>query len=323
LRRNKSGGSIFAGKDFRRVEQSTEGLAMVRTLTAFLLISAVAGGPAFAQRDFSNVEIKTQEVVPGIHMLEGAGGNIGLSVGPDGAFVIDDQFAPLAPKIMAAIKAIDKRPIGFVLNTHWHGDHTGGNEAFGASGARIVAHDNVRKRLKEGLKRETSETPPAPAGALPVVTFSAEAGFYWNGRDIRVRHLANAHTDGDAIVHFRDANVIHTGDIYFNGGYPFIDLASGGTLDGAIAAQEAILALCDDATKIIPGHGALSNKAELAAYLAMLKDVRARIAALIAQGLSEEQAIKADPLNDLNGKWGAGFINGEAMVKSAYRSLKK
>lgn len=208
-------------------------------------------------------------------------------------------------------------------NTHWHGDHTGGNEAFGAAGAHIVAHDNVRTRLKEGLKRETSETRPAPGGALPVVTFSEEVSFYWNGRDIRVIHLADAHTDGDAIIHFRDTNVIHSGDIYFNGGYPYVDLQSGGSFDGLIAAQEAILSLCDDATKIIPGHGPLSSKAVLGPYVAMLKDVRARIAALIAEGLSEEAVVKADPLKDLNATWGTGFINGESLTRTVYMSLKR
>ena len=289
----------------------------------FALSLALLAAPALAQRDFSKVEIKATEVAAGVYMLEGAGGNIGLSVGADGAFVIDDQFAPLAPKIMAAIKAFDDRPVEFVLNTHWHGDHTGGNEAFGLAGAHIVAHDNVRRRLKEGLKRETSETPPAPEGALPVVTFSDQVSFYWNGRDIRVIHLDDAHTDGDAIIHFRDANVIHTGDIYFNGGYPYIDLQSGGAFDGLIAAQDAILSLCDDKTVIIPGHGPVSSKAVMGPYVAMLKDVRARIAALIAQGLTEDQAVKADPLKDLNETWGKGFITGEALTRTVYKSLKR
>lgn len=289
-------------------------LALCLTLTA---------APALAQRDFSNVEIKATAVTAGLYMLEGAGGNIGLSVGPDGAFVIDDQFAPLSDKIMAAIKAINAAPVEFVLNTHWHGDHTGGNEAFGAAGAHIVAHDNVRKRLKEGLKRETSQTPPAPEGALPVVTFSDQVSFYWNGRDIRVIHLKDAHTDGDAIIHFRDADVIHTGDIYFNGGYPYVDLQSGGTFDGLIAAQEKILALCTDRTVIIPGHGPLSSKAVLAPYVAMLKDVRKRIAALIAQGMTEDQIVKADPLKDLNPTWGTGFINGEALTRTVVKSLTR
>ncbi len=290
---------------------------------ALLAAAFLTATPAVAQRDFSKVEIKATEVVPGLYMLEGAGGNIGLSVGADGAFVIDDQFAPLADKILAAIKTIDARPVEFVVNTHWHGDHTGGNQALGEAGARIVAHDNVRKRLKEGLKDGIAKAAPAPAGALPVITFNEEVSFYWNGRDIRIVHLKDAHTDGDAIIHFRDANVIHTGDIYFNGGYPFIDLASGGTFDGLIAAQEKILALCDDQTKIIPGHGPLSSKAILGPYVAMLKDVRARIAALIADGLTEDQVVKADPLKDLNATWGKGFINGETLTRAAYQSLKQ
>ena len=291
-------------------------------LFAAALAAALFAGPTLAQRDFSKVEITSEEVVPGVYMLQGSGGNIGLSVGADGAFVIDDQFAPLSDKIMAVIKAIDAKPVSFVVNTHWHGDHTGGNEAFGQAGAHIVAHDNVRTRLKAGLNHQFGDIAPAPDGALPVVTFSDEVSFYWNGRDIRVIHLTRAHTDGDAIIHFRDANVIHTGDIHFNGGYPYIDLQSGGTFDGLIAAQEKILSLCDDETKIIPGHGPLSSKAVLAPYVAMLKDVRARIAALIAEGLTEDQVVKADPLKDLNETWGKGFISGEALTRTAYKSLK-
>ncbi|MEK7266723.1 MAG: MBL fold metallo-hydrolase [Pseudomonadota bacterium] len=295
---------------------------MRKALAAIVALTPLAS-PAIAQLDFSKVEIKTTPVAPGVYMLEGVGGNIGLSVGPDGAFVIDDQFAPLSGKILAAISAVSDQPVKFVLDTHWHGDHTDGNEAFHDAGAIIVAQDNARKRLKDGLKRESGDTPPAPAGALPVITFSDEVSFYWNGHDIRVRHLAPAHTDGDAIVYFETANVIHMGDIFFNGGYPYIDLDSGGSLDGVIAAQEAALALSNNETKIIPGHGALSTKAELSATLAMLKDVRARVLALIEQGKSEDAAVKADPLKDLNAKWGGGFINGEAMTRTAFQSLSK
>lgn len=276
---------------------------------------------AAAQRDFSDVEIKTVLVTPGVYMLEGAGGNIGLSIGPDGAFVIDDQFAPLSAKIRAAIAQVSADPVRFVVNTHWHGDHTGGNEAFGASGAVIVAHDNVRQRLKEGLKRGESEIPPAPAGALPVITFKDEVTFHWNGDIVRVRHPAPAHTDGDAIVYFEKANLVHMGDIYFNGRYPFIDIESGGGLDGYIAAQETVLAKINDATKIIPGHGPLASKAELAETLSMLRTVRARIKTLIDQGLDEEAVAKAEPLKDLDAKWAWNFISGEAMTRAAYRSL--
>ncbi len=294
----------------------------MRTSLAAAAILFASAAPALAQRDFSAVEIKTISVAPGIYMLEGAGGNIGLSVGPDGAFVIDDQYAPVSGKILEAIAKVSDKKVKFVLNTHWHEDHTGGNEAFSNSGAIIVAHDNVRKRLKEGLKTARYETPPAPVAALPVITFSDEASFYWNGHEIRVRHPARAHTDGDAIVYFETANVVHMGDIFFNIGYPFIDLDSGGDLDGVIAAHETVLAAIDNDTKIIPGHGPLATKSDLAAHVAMLKDVRARIAALIGKGLDEEAVVKADPLKDLNPKWGASFINGEEMTRTAYRSLK-
>ena len=290
-------------------------------LAAGLLVALPSA--ALAQRDFSKVEITAVEAAPGVYMLQGAGGNMGLSVGPDGAFLVDDQFAPLSGKIAAAIEKVSKKPVRFIVNTHWHGDHTGGNEAFGAKDAIIVAHDNVRKRLKDGLKRENSETPPAAAGALPVITFAASATFYWNGQDIEIRHPDPAHTDGDAIVRFSPANVIHMGDTFFNGGFPYIDLESGGDLDGLIAAQEWALAVIDEETKVIPGHGGLSSKADLERYVAMLKDVRTRIQALIDSGLDEQAAIKADPLKDLSDEWGAGFINAEAMTRAAYRSLSK
>ena len=293
----------------------------MKSRLAVLALLSLVSSPALAQRDFSGVEIKATPVTAGIYMLEGAGGNIGLSVGADGAFVIDDQYAPLSEKIMAAIAKVSDKPVAFVLNTHWHGDHTGGNEAFGAKGAILVAHDNARKRLKEGLKRETGETPPAPAGALPVVTFSDEVSFYWNGHDIRVRHPAPAHTDGDAIVYFETANVIHMGDVFFNGLYPFIDLESGGGLDGYIAAQEAALAASNPETKIIPGHGPLASRADLAAQKEMLKEVRARVLALIEDGRDEAAVVKAAPLKDLDKKWSWEFINGEAMTRAAYRSL--
>jgi glyoxylase-like metal-dependent hydrolase (beta-lactamase superfamily II) len=301
---------------------------MLRSVSA-LFVLAVAATPAAAQPDWSSVEVKATKVVDGLFMLEGAGGNIGLSTGADGAFVIDDQYAPLSEKIVAAVKQQTDQPIAFVLNTHWHGDHTGGNEALGATGAFIVAHDNVRKRLKEGLTRSegsilgAQETPGAPPGALPVITFSERTTFYWNGREIHVFHPAPAHTDGDAIVHFRDANVVHMGDVFFNGNYPFIDLDSGGDLDGYIAAQEAVLALADKKTKIIPGHGPLASRKDLQDTVDMLKNVRARIQALIDAGKSEDEVIAAKPLADLDADWTWSFIDGEKMTRTAYRSLSK
>lgn len=286
---------------------------MHRAYSAAFAALCLSAAPALAQRDFSAVEIKVTEVTDGIYMLEGSGGNIGLSVGEDGAFLIDDQFAPLSDKIMAAIKTVTDKPVEFVLNTHHHGDHTGGNEAFGETGAYIVAHDSVRARLAAA-----DDTPDA---ALPVITFSESATFYRNGQEIHVFHPDNAHTDGDAIVYFRDANVVHMGDVFFSRRYPFIDVSSGGDIDGFISALEATAAMVDDDVKIIPGHGALSTKADIAATAAMLKEVRNRVQALIDQGLDEDAAAAADPLADLNEEWGWRFIDGERMTRAAYQTL--
>lgn len=295
---------------------------MIKKIAAIGTAAIATLGVSAAQNNFENVEITTTNVADGIYMLEGAGGNIGLSTGADGAFVIDDQFAPLTDKIKAAIAGVTDDPVEFLVNTHWHGDHTGGNEAFGDSGAHIVAHDNVRKRLKEGLTRASGRTtPPAPDAALPVITFSHSMSFHWNGDHVKVWHPENAHTDGDAILYFKNANVVHMGDVFFNGSYPFVDIESGGDLDGYIAAHEKVLGKIDDETKIIPGHGPLADKADLQRTTDMLKDVRGRIQALIDDGMDADAAVAADPLNDLNGDWGQGFINGERMVRSAHASL--
>jgi len=208
----------------------------MRTIALMSLLGVVAAMPALAQ-DFDAVEIRTTDLGGGIYMLQGAGGNLGLSVGEDGVFLIDDDYAPLAEKIREAIAVVTDQPVGFLINTHWHGDHTGGNENLGSAGVTIFAHDNVRARLLgQG----------APAVALPVVTFNDTTTFHMNGQTIHVFHAAAAHTDGDALIHFREADVIHMGDTYFNGFYPFIDVASGGSLDGTLAAADQALALADD-----------------------------------------------------------------------------
>jgi len=284
-------------------------------LNMTIAAAAALATPALAQRDFSSVEITTTEVSDGIYMLEGAGGNIGLSVGDNGAFVIDDQFAPLSEKIMAAIRSVTDKPVEFVLNTHHHGDHTGGNEAFGEAGAYIVAHDNVRKRL--------NDNDDIAGVALPVITFSESATFHRNGQEIHVFHPDNAHTDGDAIVFFRTANVVHMGDVFFAQRYPYIDIGSGGGINGYIAALETAAALMDAETKVIPGHGPLSAKTDIEATAAMLKDVRTRVQALIDEGLDEDAAAAADPLADLNDDWGWAFIDGERMTRAAYQSLSQ
>ena len=279
------------------------------------VVSASLSVAAFAQDRFADVEIKTTEVVDDIYMLEGAGGNIGLCVGEDGPFVIDDQFAPLAEKILAAIGSVTDRRVRYVLNTHHHGDHTGGNEPMSGAGATIVAHENVRKRIEEAGDRDEA--------ALPVITFSESVTFHWNGHEILVRHVPPAHTDGDSIVFFVDANVVHMGDVFFNGAFPYVDLGGGGDLDGYIAAQETVLSVIDDETKIIPGHGPMATKADLQKINDMIKDVRTRIQAAIDEGKSEDETVEADPLADLSEQYGQGFIDGERITRIAYQSLTR
>lgn len=296
-------------------------MTLTRTL-AFTLALACAL-PVAAQQDFSKVEIKTEKLNDTTWMLTGAGGNLGLSVGPDGVFLIDDQYAPMTPKITAAIKAITDKPVKFVVNTHWHGDHTGGNENFGKAGAIIVAHDNVRKRMstEQVLAFFNMKVPPSPKEALPVITFGVDTTFHLNGDEIHVFHVPNAHTDGDAIVYFRKGNIIHMGDLYFNGLYPFIDSASGGKIDGVIAAVDRALALADDKTRIIPGHGPLSNKAELKAYRDMLATVAGRVKAQIAAGKKLEEIVAAKPTADYDAKWGGGFIKPDKWAELVVRNL--
>jgi len=287
---------------------------------------AVSSVLAFAQQaDFDAVEIKAEKVKGGIYMLTGQGGNMGLSVGQDSTFLIDDQYAPLSGKIEAAIAEIADSPVEFLINTHWHGDHTGGNEAFGSAGAVIVAHDNVRKRLNEGLVSRLRNTTiePAPGAALPVITFSEDVSFHLNGEEIHIFHIANAHTDGDAVVHFKTSNVLHTGDLFFNGLYPFIDPESGGHIDGMIAAQQQLLDLIDDDTRIIPGHGPLATKADLAAARDLLIEIRRRIQAEIDAGKSMAQVVADRPLADLDETYAppGSFLSGDLLTRLAYMML--
>lgn len=266
--------------------------------------------PVIAQQDFSTVEIETTELSGGVYMLTGRGGNIGVSVGDDGVFVIDDQFAPLSEKILASIGKLSDKPVSYVINTHWHGDHTGGNENFGAAGAVVVAHENVRERMstKQFMKAFGREVPASPDTALPVVTFSDSVNFYFNETQIQVMHIPLAHTDGDSMVLFTEANVLHMGDTFFNGFFPFIDTSSGGSLEGVIGAAEKALSLVDDDTKIIPGHGPLSNKSDLENYLAMLNEVKSIMSPLVSSGQTRKDIVAANPLEEVGKTWGNGFM---------------
>lgn len=253
-------------------------------------------------------------VADGIHVIQGRGGNIGVSVGADGVFMIDDQFAPATQAILDQIKTVTDQPVRFLVNTHFHRDHTGGNENLGKAGVLIFAHDNVRVRLLAG---------DAPRAALPVVTFNDATTFHMNGQTVRVFHTANAHTDGDAMIHFQEANVIHMGDTFFNGFYPFIDANSGGSVAGVFRTIDTVLALADDDTVIIPGHGPVGDKADLIVYRDMLIRARDGIMPLIADGKSVEDIVAAKPLADLDGKWGGGFLNPERFLRVMHAALTK
>lgn len=282
---------------------------MNRTILAALGVF-VAASVAHAQQDFSKVEIATTRLTETTYMMAGAGGNMGLSIGEDAVFLIDDQFAPLTPKIVAAIAKITSKPVRFVLNTHWHFDHTGGNENLGRAGAIVVAHDNVRKRMnsEQFIEFMQMNIPPSPKATLPVVTFPAAISFHLNGDEMRVIHVPRAHTDGDSIVHFVKSDVIHMGDVYFNGMYPFIDTSSGGTVEGVIAACDQVLVMGSDKTQIIPGHGPLSNKAELKAYRDMLATVTGRIRKMIDEGRKLEDITASKVSAEFDEKWGKSFI---------------
>jgi len=291
-------------------------------LSIFLSLSLFASATS-ADDSFDSVEIQTIKAADGIYMLTGKGGNIGLSTGTDGVFLIDDQFAPLTDKILAAITQVSDKPVKFVLNTHWHPDHTGGNENLGSSGTVIIAHDNVRKRLSVDnfIELFNMQSPAMATAGLPVITFGDAVTFHLNGEEILVRHMVSAHTDGDAIVHFKQANVIHAGDTYFSGMYPFIDGNSGGSNDGYIKAVDQVLALADDKTVIIPGHGPISNKQELTAWRDMLKTIIDRIRAMVRENASLQQVQAGMPTRAFDEKYGGGFFNNETFVKMLYQNM--
>ena len=292
-------------------------------LTATLLLSLSLATTAVAEDKFKDVEITAIPVGAGIYMLTGQGGNIGVSVGSDGVFLIDDQFAPLTKKITAAIAALSDQPVRFLLNTHWHPDHTGANENMGNAGIVIVAHSNVRKRLAVDnfIEMFGMEAPATDAAGLPVITFDDALSFHLNEDEIHISHVESAHTDGDSIVQFRAANVMHLGDIYFAGMYPFIDTNSGGSINGTLKALDHALALSDNNTVIIPGHGPVSNKENLVAYTGMLRTINGRIQKMITGKSTLAQILATEPTKDFDKEYGNGFIKNTAFVEMLYKDM--
>ncbi|MFT6267396.1 MAG: glyoxylase-like metal-dependent hydrolase (beta-lactamase superfamily II) [Alphaproteobacteria bacterium] len=297
-----------------------QALIAMSIISSLLLSSASSAdshnddGPKFSQ-------IKLSE---NLYMLSGKGGNLAVSTGADGLLLIDDDYLDMVDKTRAAIKAISDEPIKFLINTHWHFDHTGGNKMIGDSGTIIVAHDNVRERLLNGgaIKAFNMTIEPAKKQALPVVTFSDSVSFHWNNDTIDVVHpSSSAHTDGDAVIFFKNDNVLHMGDLYFNDIYPFIDASSGGSMKGVIESVTMLIDKIDNETRVIPGHGALSNKAELIEYRDMLEAVYKQILALKTSGKTLEQVLEAKPSAEFDEKWGGGFLKADAWVGILYSAI--
>ncbi|HSG32709.1 MAG TPA: MBL fold metallo-hydrolase [Thermodesulfobacteriota bacterium] len=273
--------------------------------------------------EFESVVIKTIKITDNVYMLQGRGGNIGVIAGEDGVLMIDDQFAPLSDKIKTAISNISDRPIRFVINTHWHRDHSEGNENFARAGTIIVAHENTRKRMntEQFVKAFNKKVLPSPKEALPVVTFSSDIKFHINGEEIEVIHIQNAHTDGNAVIYFKNSNVIHMGDTYFAGKYPFIDYSSGGGITGVVAGLQKVFAMIDDDTKIIPGHGNLSNKQELGIYLDMLRDAKSGTEKFVKEGKTLQELLDSDLLKNHEQRFGQGFLKRDKFLSIVYAGI--
>ncbi len=301
---------------------------MGKVLTALMLILAAAmaawGGQA---PDYSKVQIKATKVSGNVYMLEGAGGNIGASIGEDGIVIVDDQFAPLAEKIQAALKSlgITDKPVRFVINTHYHGDHTGGNAPFSGTGATVIAQDNVRKRLESGGTAGNGgsikmENKAAEKAALPIITFEHDVTVHLNGEDIHALHFPSGHTDGDSIIFFPKNNVVHMGDDFVRYGFPFIDVSSGGSVQGMIAAMEKATAQLPADVKVIPGHGAISNLDDVREFTKMLKETSAVVQKALDAHKTLEQ-MKQEKILDPWKKWSGDFVNTDAFIETLYNSL--
>ena len=294
---------------------------MVRNILASISVLTFAAAPLAAQNGMDKVEITATKLAPGVAVLFGAGGNIGVSFGEDGTVLVDDQFAPLTAKIQKAVADLGATPVKYLINTHWHGDHSGGNENFGNAGALIMAHDNVRVRMASEQKRGDRVTPASPKAALPVVTYDGGLKLHLNGEEVRAIHVDPSHTDGDTIIYWTKSNVIHMGDTYFNQvTFPFVDLVSGGDVMGVVKAADIALALANDDTKIIPGHGPVATKADLQAYRNMVSEIISRVGTAMGKGNGLE-AIKAMKLTAGYTTKSDGFISGDAFVETVYKSL--
>ena len=293
-------------------------LGLIAPLVA--LVPAVAS--ADDKQDFSKVQIKATKVAGQIYVIDDAtpefsGGNIGVSVGPDGLALIDDKFAPLAPKVEAALKTISDKPVRFIINTHFHGDHTDGNAVFGPK-STVIAHANTRKRMAAGGK----DDPPAPPAALPVITFEDKLSVHLNGEEIRAIHFPNGHTDTDVVIFFTKSNVVHMGDDFFNGMFPFIDTENGGSVKGLITNLQKLLEQIPADAKIIPGHGPIATTKELRAYLTMLKETSGIVAAGIKAKKTADQ-LKKDKVLAKHDAWAQGFIKADEFIDALYKDLKR
>ena len=290
--------------------------------TAALMLAA---GPSFGQLDFDAVEFRTTALADHIHMLSGAGGNLVLLVHDNGTLLVDDEFAEMTDKLRAAIAGITDQPLRYVLNTHWHFDHTGGNKMVGEGGAMIVAHENVRERMSSDqvMGLLGMEVPASPEVALPQITFGHRMTLHIGDETVTAHHVAHAHTDGDAFVHFESSNVIHAGDLFWNGSYPFIDTGSGGGIDGMIQGVRRMLALSDDTTRIVPGHGPLGDKKDLADYLKMLETTRERLLALVNEGVAREVVRFKPVMKDYDKTWGQGFMTPERYILIVFDDLAR
>lgn len=296
--------------------RETSGAVMATTLA---LLAAAALPASTSAQGFEDVEIEATRVADNVYMLRGAGGNIALSVGEDGSYIVDDQYAPLTERIQAAVAEITDQPVEFVINTHWHYDHSGGNENFGRAGALIIAHENSRRRMMSDQYVTVGDRDQEAYSSigLPKITFQQTMSLHLNGEDVDIFHVSRAHTNGDAIVYFRDSNVIHTGDVFVRYGIPFIDVPNGGSLQGTIAGVYRIAGLIGDDTVVIPGHGQISTRDDVLEYADMLTTIRDRIQEGIRNGNSVEEIIASEPLRG----FGDSNVGNERFVRWAYQTL--